>query len=67
MKPGRFGGGDIWGFRPQDPGKKTMAYNINATILYQLGVNHEKLTVCDNGIDHRLTDVYGHVLEDMLG
>ncbi len=67
LKPGTFGESDIWGFRPQEPSKKTTVYDINATILHQLGIDHEKLTVRNNGIDRRLTDVHGHVLEDMLG
>ena len=67
LRPGTFSESDIWGFRPQDPSNKTTVYDINATILHQLGIDHEKLTVRNNGIDRRLTDVHGHVLEDMLG
>lgn len=67
IKPGTYGESDIWGFKPQDPSNKTTVYDINATILHQLGIDHEKLTVRNNGIDRRLTDVHGHILEDMLG
>jgi hypothetical protein len=31
-----------------------------------LGLNHEKLTFRYGGRDFRLTDVHGHVLQDIL-
>ena len=37
-----------------------------ATILHLLGVDHTELTFRNNGIDRRLTDVHGHVLNDIL-
>jgi len=66
IKPGTYGESDIWGFRPLDPSRKTAVYDIHATILHQLGIDHEKLTVRNNSIDRRLTDVHGHVIHDML-
>ncbi|MCA9565500.1 MAG: DUF1501 domain-containing protein, partial [Myxococcales bacterium] len=33
---------------------------------YQLGIDHEKLTYRHNGIDRRLTDVHGHVIEEIV-
>jgi hypothetical protein len=41
-------------------------YDLHATILHLLGLNHEKLTNYHNGIDRRLTDVHGHVLQAVL-
>ena len=41
-------------------------YDLHATILYALGIDHEKLTFRHNGIDRRLTDVHGHVIQDVL-
>lgn len=41
-------------------------HDIHATILYLLGVDHERLTFRHGGRDHRLTDVYGRVLEELL-
>ena len=67
LKPGVYGESDEWGFKPQDRNNITRVYDIHATILYQLGIDHEQLTVRNNGIDRRLTDVHGHVLNDMLG
>ena len=41
-------------------------YDLNATILHLLGLNHEALTYYNNGFERRLTDVHGHVLHDCL-
>jgi hypothetical protein len=41
-------------------------HDIHATILHQLGVNHEALTFRHGGRDHRLTDVHGNVIRDLL-
>ncbi|MEZ5949827.1 MAG: DUF1501 domain-containing protein [Planctomycetaceae bacterium] len=41
-------------------------YDLWATILQLLGVNHEKLTYRYGGRDFRLTDVHGKVLRDIL-
>jgi len=41
-------------------------HDIHATLLHQLGVDHEQLTFRHGGRDHRLTDVHGHVLRDLL-
>jgi hypothetical protein len=41
-------------------------YDLHATILDLLGIDHERLTVRHNGIDRRLTDVHGQVIEEIL-
>lgn len=41
-------------------------YDFNATILHLLGLNHEKLTFQHNGIQRRLTNVEGHVIQEIL-
>ena len=41
-------------------------YDFHATILHLLGLDHERLTFYHNGAERRLTDVHGHVLEDVL-
>ena len=41
-------------------------HDIHATILHQLGLDHERLTFRFGGRDMRLTDVHGHVLKDLL-
>ncbi len=45
---------------------KVDIHDIHATILHQLGVDHEKLTFRYGGRDHRLTDVHGTVIESIL-
>lgn len=41
-------------------------HDIHATILHQLGINHEDLIFRHGGRDHRLTDVHGHVIREIL-
>lgn len=41
-------------------------HDIHATILHQLGVDHTQLTFRYGGRDHRLTDVYGRVIHEIL-
>jgi hypothetical protein len=45
---------------------KTNSYDLHATALHLLGINHEKLAVRHNGIDRRLTDVHGRVVREIL-
>jgi uncharacterized protein (DUF1501 family) len=44
----------------------TNSYDLHATVLHLLGIDHERLTVRHNGIDRRLTDVHGHVVRELL-
>ncbi|MBC7817296.1 MAG: DUF1501 domain-containing protein [Planctomycetaceae bacterium] len=57
---------DQWGYKPLDREHPTEVYDIHATILHLLGIDHTRLTVRHNGIDRRLTDVHGHVIKDLL-
>lgn len=41
-------------------------HDIHATLLHQLGVDHERLVFRYGGRDQRLTDVHGRVLHDLL-
>ena len=41
--------------------------DIHATILHQLGLDHEKLTYRYSGRNFRLTDVHGRVVREVLG
>lgn len=41
-------------------------YDLHATILHLLGLNHERLSLYNNGIERRLTDVHGHIIKDIL-
>ncbi len=44
----------------------TPCYDLHATILHLLGIDHTRLTYRHSGIDRRLTDVHGHVVHDVL-
>ena len=41
-------------------------HDLNATILHLLGLDHERLTFRHNGLERRLTDVHGHVIDEIL-
>lgn len=60
------GQSDQWGFKPLDRQNPTEVYDVHATILHLLGLDHLRLTVRHNGIDRRLTDVHGHVIHEIL-
>jgi len=60
------GESDQWGFKPLDRRNPTTVYDIHATMLRLLGIDHTKLTWRQNGADRRLTDVHGHVIEPIL-
>jgi hypothetical protein len=61
-----YGESDQWGYKPLDRKNPTEVYDIHATLLRQLGIDHTKLTYRHNGIDRRLTDVHGHVIEELI-
>jgi len=41
-------------------------HDLHATMLYLLGIDHERLTIRSQGRDFRLTDVEGRVVNDLL-
>ena len=55
---------DEWGWSAAED--IVHVHDLHATILHQLGVNHEKLTVRSQGRDFRLTDVAGRVEKKLL-
>ena len=57
------GQSDEWAWKAVEP---LWCYDLHATILHLLGIDHTKLTFKHNGIDRRLTDVHGHVIEEIL-
>ncbi len=58
------GATDEYGYHVID--KPTTIYDLWATVLHQLGLDHELLTYRYAGRDVRLTDVHGNVLHDLL-
>jgi hypothetical protein len=45
---------------------KVHMHDLHATILHQLGIDHERLTYRHAGRDFRLTDVHGRVVRGLL-
>jgi hypothetical protein len=44
----------------------TTIYDLHATMLHLMGLDHERLSFYHNGIERRLTDVHGHVVREIL-
>ncbi len=59
-----YGESDEWSYKAVR--KIAYCYDLHATVLHLLGINHEKLTFRHNGIDRRLTDVHGEVIGEIL-
>ncbi|HEY0687282.1 MAG TPA: DUF1501 domain-containing protein [Steroidobacter sp.] len=64
IKPGTYGGTDEIGLRAVSGIVDT--YDVQATILRQLGLDHLKLTYQYQGRSERATTVYGEVIEDII-
>lgn len=59
-----YGATDELGYHAVE--QKCEIYDIYATMLHLLGLDHERLTYRYGGRDFRLTDVHGHVLTPIL-
>lgn len=65
VKPGmRYGSTDELGYKATE--QPVTIYDLHATILHLMGLDHTRLTYYYNGINRRLTDVHGHVLQPIL-
>ena len=65
FRPGfAYGATDEFGFSSVQ-GKVHM-HDLHATLLHQLGLDHEQLTYRHAGRDFRLTDIYGRVIKDVI-
>ncbi|MGQ0635088.1 MAG: DUF1501 domain-containing protein [Planctomycetaceae bacterium] len=62
--PFSYGATDDLGWKAAE--NEVTLYDVNATILHLLGLNHESLTYYHNGSERRLTDVHGRVLHEIL-
>jgi Protein of unknown function (DUF1501) len=58
------GRSDDLGFKTAE--NETWCYDLHATILHLLGIDHQKLTFRTAGVDRRLTDVHGRVVREVL-
>jgi len=64
VKPGiAYGESDEWAWKSRKP---TWCYDLHATILHLMGIDHTRLTFRFNGANRRLTDVHGHVIHEVL-
>jgi hypothetical protein len=59
-----YGATDEFGYRAVE--NISTVYDLWATVLHQLGLDHEALTYRYGGRDFRLTDVHGHVWSSLL-
>ncbi len=59
-----YGETDEWGYKTIRD--RVEIYDLHATILHLLGIDHKRLTVRWGGRDMRLTDVHGNVLTGIL-
>ncbi len=60
----RYGSSDEIGYFTAE--NKVSIPDFHATILHLLGLDHQRLTFYHNGIQRRLTDVHGQVIEGVL-
>ena len=59
-----YGETDEWGYKAIK--HKVEMYDLHATMLYLLGMDHKRLTYRFGGRDMRLTDVHGEVIHPIL-
>ncbi len=59
-----YGATDDFGFRAVE--NRVHIHDLHATILYLLGLDHERLTYRYAGRDYRLTDVAGRVVKEIV-
>jgi hypothetical protein len=65
VKPGMvYGKTDDFSYNVAENG--VHVHDLQATILHQLGIDHERFTFKHQGRRYRLTDVHGHVVKDIL-
>jgi hypothetical protein len=65
IKPGTsYGGTDELGYFAVD--NIVHVHDLHATMLYLMGIDHERLTYRYQGRDFRLTDVAGKVVQGIL-
>ena len=65
FKPGTtYGATDDFGYNITE--NPVSVHDLHATLLHQLGVDHERLTFKFQGRHYRLTDIHGNVVHDLL-
>lgn len=59
-----LGATDEWGYKAVE--HRLEIYDLHATMLHLLGIDHTQSTFRFSGRDMRLTDVHGHVIREVL-
>jgi uncharacterized protein (DUF1501 family) len=59
-----YGNTDEFGMHAVE--NRVHVHDLHATMLYLLGIDHERLTYHYSGRNFRLTDVHGHVVHDIV-
>lgn len=59
-----YGATDEFGFKAVE--NPVSAHDLHATILHLMGIDHERFTYRYAGRDFRLTDVFGHVVKEVI-
>jgi hypothetical protein len=59
-----YGASDEWSYKALE--NPIYCYDVHATVLHLLGIDHTRLTFRHNGIDRRLTDVHGQAIQEIL-
>lgn len=59
-----YGSSDDFAYKSAENG--TYCYDLHATVLHLLGIDHHRLTFSHNGIARRLTDVHGQLIGPIL-
>ncbi len=63
-RPFSYGATDEFGYQAVE--QVSSVYELHATILHLLGLDHERLSYFHNGAEQRLTFVHGRVIRDVL-
>jgi len=65
FKPGTsYGNTDEYGYKAEE--NPVSLHDLHATLMWQLGIDHERFVYRFGGRDLRLTDVYGNVMRDLI-
>jgi hypothetical protein len=59
-----YGATDEYGYKVVS--QRVEVYDLHATLLHQLGFDHQRLTYRFGGRDMRLTDVHGEIIREVL-
>ncbi|MFN8942137.1 MAG: DUF1501 domain-containing protein [Acidobacteriota bacterium] len=59
-----YGATDEWSYKAVE--QPVYCYDVHATLLDLLGIDHTRLSYRNNGIDRRLTDVHGQVIRELI-